>query len=143
MIRPSRASPLARSLSALISLCEKLHILKKKKKKTKERAAPSYCIFLYHTVHITSITQLQYAEAEKIALRGTPEAAHAAGLGPVKAEEGAAAGLKDLALVDVERRLRIRVVVLAHRVWGGEMARLCVETRDREICVLNRSHHRT
>ena len=42
-----------------------------------------------------------------IALHGTPEASHAAGLGPVKAEEGAAAGLKDLALVDVERRLRI------------------------------------
>ena len=74
------------------------------------------------TAHITSITQLQlYAEAEKIALRGTPEAAHAAGLGPVKAEEGAAAGLEDLALVDVERRLRIRVVVLAHRGReGGE-----------------------
>ena len=61
---------------------------------------------------------LTYAEAEQVALRGAPEAAHAAGLGPVKAEEGAAAGLKDLALVDVERRLRIRVVVLAHR--GGE-----------------------
>ena len=66
-------------------------------------------------------TKLQYPEAEKIALRGTPEAAHAAGLGPVKPEEGAAAGLKDLALVDVER-LRIRVVDLAHRgVEGGDL----------------------
>ena len=37
------------------------------------------------------------------------------------AKEGAAAGLEDLALVDVERRLRIRVVVLAHRGReGGE-----------------------
>ena len=115
MIRPSRASPSARSLSALISLCEKLH-WKKRRKKGQKRKSCSIILYLC-TAHITFITQLQYAEAEKIALRGAPEAAHAAGLGPVKAEEGAAAGLKDLALVDVER-LRIRVVVLAHR--GGE-----------------------
>ena len=73
---------------------------------------------------MTSITHLHYpvhAEAEKVALRGAPEASLPAGLGPVRAEEGAAAGLEDLALVDVERRLRIRVVVLAHRGReGGE-----------------------
>ena len=129
MIRPSRASPLARSLSALISLCEKLHWKKRRQKRQKKELLHHTVLYLC-TAHITSITQLQYAEAEKIALRGTPEAAHAAGLGPVKAEEGAAAGLKDLALVDVERRLRIRVVVLAHR--DGVVASETVWKRERD-----------
>ena len=101
------------------SLSVRNYIGKKEEKKDKRKSCS--IISLYRTHTVTSITQLQYAEAEKIALRGAPEAAHAAGLGPVKAEEGAAAGLKDLALVDVERRLRIRVVVLAHRGReGGE-----------------------
>ena len=108
------------------------YIGKKEEKKDKRKSCSiiSYIILYLCTAHITSITQLQYAEAEKIALRGAPEAAHAAGLGPVKAEEGAAAGLEDLALVDVERRLRIRVVVLAHR--DGVVASETVWKRERD-----------
>lgn len=55
------------------------------------------------------------AEAEVVALRGAAEAALAPSLGPVETEEGAAACGEHLALINVKLRLRVRVVVLAHR----------------------------
>lgn len=64
-----------------------------------------------------TLEPLTDAQAEEIALRHAAEAAHEAALGPVEAEETAAAGAEHFALIDVEIRLEIRVVVLGH---GGE-----------------------